>query len=408
MSKCRFCGSELNISFIDLGMSPLANGYIKKNETESSELFYPLHAYVCKECYLVQLEEYESPQNIFSEYAYFSSYSTSWLNHAKNYTDMITERFEFDNKSLIVEIASNDGYLLQNFRKKKMNILGIEPAKNIAEEAIKNGVPTRVDFFGENLAENLVKENIKADLLIGNNVLAHVPNINDFVLGMKILLNKNGIITMEFPHIYNMIKENQFDTIYHEHFSYLSLLSVKKIFNVYKLEIFDVEELKTHGGSLRIYAKHAEDMSKMISENVNSILNKEIELGLDNIKTYITYSEKVKAIKRDILSYLIEIKNRGNTIVAYGAPAKGNTLLNYCGIGKDFLDYTVDISSYKQGLRLPGTHIPIHSPEQIFITKPDYVLILPWNIKDEVIEQMKLIRDWGGKFITLIPNVEVW
>lgn len=407
MHKCRFCGNELKETFVDLGMSPLSNSYLKFSTLQNKENFYPLHAYVCPKCYLVQLEEFESSEEIFSDYAYFSSFSKSWLKHAENYANMIVERFKFNSSSKVIEIASNDGYLLQYFIKKNIPVIGIEPAKNVADEAIKKGIPTKSEFFGADLAKKLINENMYADLLIGNNVLAHVPDLNDFVSGMKKLLADNGVITMEFPHLLKLIEKNQFDTIYHEHFSYLSLITVKRVFQKHDLDIFDVEELSTHGGSLRIYAKHIEDNTKDISINVDKIISKEIEMGLNKIETYKNFSEKVKKTKRDILNFLIHIKSEGKQICGYGAPAKGNTLLNYCGIGTDFLDYTVDISPHKQGLFLPGTHIPIFSPDKIRETKPDYVIILPWNIKEEIIEQMSFIKEWGGKFVTLIPNIEV-
>lgn len=405
---CRFCGNELKETFVDLGMSPLSNSYLKFENLQKKENFYPLHVYVCSECYLVQLEEFESPEEIFNEYAYFSSFSHSWLKHAENYVSKVMDEFEFDCKSKVIEIASNDGYLLQYFKERNIPVLGIEPAKNVAAEAIKKGIPTQSDFFGQKLADELVKKNIQADLLIGNNVLAHVPNINDFVLGMKRILKPTGIITMEFPHLLRLIEENQFDTIYHEHFSYLSLLTVKLIFKKHGLVIFEVEELTTHGGSLRIYAKHIEDNTKNISDNVLKIVNKELQLGLNKVETYKSFSEQVKKSKRDILNFLIDTKNQGKQVVGYGAPAKGNTILNYCGIRTDFLDYTVDISPYKQGLYLPGTHIPVLVPDKIIQTKPDYVVILPWNIKEEVMEQMSFVKEWGGKFVTLIPDIEVY
>jgi 2-polyprenyl-3-methyl-5-hydroxy-6-metoxy-1,4-benzoquinol methylase len=410
MSKiiCRFCGSEINQEFVNLGMSPFSNGYVKLENLQNEEKFFPLHTYVCSECFLVQLQEFESPKQIFTEYAYFSSVSNSWLNHSKNYVEMMIKRFVINSSMQVVELASNDGYLLQYFKKESIPVLGIEPAKNVALEAQRKGIPTLTDFFSEELAERLVKENIHADLLIGNNVLAHVPNINNFVIGMKKLLSTNGIITMEFPHILKLIEENQFDTIYHEHFSYLSLLTVIKIFKAHDLNIFDVEELPTHGGSLRLFAKHTQDNTKEISDNVKNVIDKEIKFGLNKINTYSSFSFKVKKTKRNILNYLIGLKNEGKQIVGYGAPAKGNTLLNYCGIGIDFVDYTVDRNSYKQGLYLPGTHIPIFSTDKILETKPDYVIILPWNLKYEIIDQMDIIKEWGGKFITLIPDIEVY
>lgn len=406
--KCRFCNSELKDTFVDLGMSPLSNSYVKSKDLKKKENFYPLHAYVCSECFLVQLEEFETPEEIFNDYAYFSSYSDSWLMHAKEYTEMAIERFSLNENSKVIEIASNDGYLLQYFKEKNIPVLGIEPAKNVAKEAEEKGIKTIKEFFGTTLTEELLTNNTKADLLLGNNVLAHVPDINDFVEGMKRILKPNGVITMEFPHLLKLMNENQFDTIYHEHFSYLSFITVKQIFESHGLQIFDVQELPTHGGSLRIFAKHIKDNSKEININVENLIEKETKAGLAAIKTYKTFSDNVKKTKRNILKVLIGLKDKGKNIVGYGAPAKGNTLLNYCGIGIDFLDYTVDRSSYKQGTYLPGTRIPVYSSEKIKETKPDYVIILPWNIKAEIMEQMKFIKEWDGKFVTLIPKVEVY
>ena len=402
--NCRFCGEELSITFVDLGMSPLSNSFLNKSELINKENYYPLHAFVCEECFLVQLGEFESPESIFSDYVYFSSYSTSWLDHAKSYTEKIIEILP-DNP-FVVEIASNDGYLLQYFREKNIRVLGIEPARNVADIAIKKGIDTISEFFGVNLANKLVNEGKKkADLLIGNNVLAHVPNINDFVEGMKIFLAEDGIITMEFPHIMKLIENNQFDTIYHEHFSYLSFFTVNKIFNRFGMKIFDVEELATHGGSLRIYATHAENNCKEVSVNVEQLLIKEIKFGINSIETYKNFREKVKSSKRDLLSKMIDIKNMNQNIVAYGAAAKGNTLLNYCGIRQDFIDYAVDLNPIKQNMYLPGSHIPVFSPDIIKETKPEYILILPWNIKDEIIEQLSYTREWGCKFLIPIPIV---
>lgn len=404
---CRFCGSELKDTFVNLGMSPLSNSYIKLGNLKKKENFYPLQAYVCSNCFLVQLEEFESPENIFSDYAYFSSYSSIWLNHAEEYVSMITNKLNLGTDSTVMEIASNDGYLLQFFKSKSIPVIGIEPAKNVAIEAEKKGIYTIKNFFSLELAQDLKRNKVEADLLIANNVLAHVPNINDFVAGMKTILKYNGVITIEFPHLLRLINENQFDTIYHEHYSYLSLVSVAKIFEKHSLLIFDVEEVSTHGGSLRIYAKHFDDFTKEVSNNVAKITNEEIEFGLENLSTYKAFSQKVQSIKRNILSFLIGCKDEGKQIVGYGAPAKGNTLLNYCGIGTDFLDYTVDRNPHKQSLFLPGSHIPIYSTNKIIETKPDYVVILPWNIKEEVMQQMRIIKDWDGKFVTLIPTIEV-
>ncbi|MBU7008565.1 class I SAM-dependent methyltransferase [Phosphitispora fastidiosa] len=404
---CRFCDTRLNISFVDLGMSPLSNAYLPPEKLQEKENFYPLHAYVCEKCFLVQLEEFETPEQIFGDYAYFSSYSESWLKHARDYTKHMISRFALSAQHQVVEIASNDGYLLQYFKAAGIPIMGIEPAANVAKAAQQKGIPTIVAFFGQQTARALAGEGKQADLLIGNNVLAHVPDLLDFVSGMKILLKPQGIITMEFPHLLRLIQENQFDTIYHEHFSYFSLTTVNKVFTAQGLTLFDVEELPTHGGSLRIYARHTEDRTKPVDLRVTKLLTREETAGIRQIRTYQTFGEQVKETKRKILKFLIRFKEEGRTIVGYGAPAKGNTLLNYCGIGTDFLDYTADRSPFKQGLYLPGTHIPVESPDKIRETKPDYVIILPWNLKDEVAEQMAYIREWGGKFIVLIPKVTV-
>jgi len=403
--NCRFCGAPLRHTFCDLGMSPLSNAYLKPAQLQQMEPFYPLHAYVCEQCYLVQLQEFESPANIFSDYAYFSSYSESWLKHAKAYTEYMIERFGFNSASQIVEIASNDGYLLQYFKDKNIPVLGVEPAQNVATVAQAAGIPTVTKFFGVKTATELANEGKTADLLLGNNVLAHVPDINDFVGGLKKLLKPHGVITMEFPHLLRLMDQNQFDTIYHEHFSYLSFSTVETVFAKHGLILFDVEELTTHGGSLRIFARHTEDDSKPLTERVENLRQLEKQTGLNDIKTYHNFAEKVRATKRNILDFLIQTKRAGKTIVGYGAPAKGNTLLNYCGIRDDFIDYTVDRSPHKQGLFLPGTHIAIHHPDKIKQTKPDYVLILPWNLKDEIIEQMTYIREWGGQFVVLIPEI---
>lgn len=405
--KCRFCGQELKDTFVNLGLSPLSNSYVKKDALNKGEYFFPLHVRVCQNCFLVQLEEYESPADIFTDYAYFSSYSDLWLAHAKKYVEMVTKRFSLTENSQVVEIASNDGYLLQYFLEKNIPVLGIEPAKNVAKVAIAKGIHTISEFFGAELAEKLVTEKGRADILLGNNVLAHVPDLNDFVAGLNILLNDDGVITMEFPHLLNLIAENQFDTIYHEHFSYLSLLTVQKVFATHGLRIFAVQELNTHGGSLRIFACKESCLKHQQEESVGQLLAKEIAFGLDKIDTYLDFSEKVKKVKYDLLQLLVELKNQGKTIVAYGAPAKGNTLLNYCGVKNEFLDYTVDRSPHKQGLFLPGTQIPILDPAEILQTKPDYVLILPWNLKEEIMSQLEYIRQWEAKFILPIPKVEV-
>ncbi len=405
--QCRFCKTELKHTFVDLGMSPLSNSYLKPAQLNKAEKFYPLHAYVCDRCFLVQLEEFESPDHIFSDYAYFSSYSDSWLKHCQQYTSLMIEQFGFNQSSQVIEIASNDGYLLQYFQKQNIPVLGIEPAANVAEVAIAKGINTLVTFFGIATAKELVSQGKQADLLLGNNVLAHVPDINDFVAGMQVALKPQGVITMEFPHLLQLIDRNQFDTIYHEHFSYLSLITVSQIFAAHGLTIFDVDELSTHGGSLRIYAKHNHNNQLTISDRLTSLQTKEKDAGLDQVQTYLEFSDRVISTKHKLLNFLIDVKRIGKTIVGYGAPAKGNTLLNYCGIRNDFLDYTCDRSPHKQGLFLPGTHIPIYSPDQIQITKPDFVLILPWNLKDEIQEQLAYIREWGGKFVVPIPEVEV-
>lgn len=406
-NRCRFCENTSEHTFVDLGMSPLSNAFVNQNHFNKAEKFYPLHAYTCGHCFLVQLDQFESPDHIFSDYAYFSSYSESWLNHAQNYTNLMIDRFRLDQSSQVIEIASNDGYLLQFFQKQNIPILGIEPAANVAQVAEAKGISTLVKFFGIETAQGLVMQNKKADLLLGNNVLAHVPDLNDFVAGMKIILKSEGILTMEFPHLLQLIQQNQFDTIYHEHFSYFSFTTVEKIFAHHGLTLFDVEELSTHGGSLRIYGKHDDNQTLAISDRVSLLKNKEQKAGLDKFETYSQFSDQVMSTKRQLLSFLIEIKNAGKTIVGYGAPAKGNTLLNYCGIGTDFLDYTCDRSPHKQGLFLPGTHIPIYHPDKIAETKPDYILILPWNLKDEISSQLCYIREWGGKFVVPIPVVEV-
>jgi len=406
--NCRFCGTQLRHTFVDLGMSPPCESYRTLEQLNEMEPFYPLHVHVCDHCFLVQLQEYISPADIFSEYAYFSSYSDTWLQHAKNYVDMAVDRFQLNQESQVIEIASNDGYLLQYFVAKGIPAIGIEPAANIAEVAIKKGVPTIVEFFGEKTAREQADKGNQADLLLGNNVLAQVPDLNDFVKGMKIILKPQGAITIEFPHLMRLMAENQFDTIYHEHFSYFSFITTEKIFAAHGLTLFDVEELPTHGGSLRIYAGHAEDSSKQISQRVIELKAREEAAGFTSLDCYFSFSEQVKETKRKLLDFLIKAKREGKSIAGYGAPGKGNTLLNYCGIRTDFLDYTVDRNPYKQGKFLPGTHIPIFHPDKINETQPDYVVILPWNFKEEIIAQMAHIRKWGGKFVVPIPEVQVY
>ncbi len=405
--NCRICEARLAVSFCDLGMSPLSNAYLDTEKLGDMEPFYPLHARVCGECFLVQLDEFETPAAIFSDYAYFSSYSDSWLAHAKQYTDAVIRRFKLGASHRVVEVASNDGYLLRYFKERGVAVLGVEPAANVAQVAKQAGIPTVVRFFGIETARALVTEGHSADLLVGNNVLAHVPDVNDFVAGMKILLKPGGVITMEFPHLMRLMAENQFDTIYHEHFSYFSLLTAQQLFARHGLVLFDVEELSTHGGSLRIYGRHLEDGSKPIDAKVPSLIARERTAGLAQIETYASFAEKVRETKRKLLEFLIVAKREGKTVVGYGAPAKGNTLLNYCGVRGDFLEYTVDRSPHKQDKFLPGTRIPVYSPDRIRETRPDYVLILPWNLKDEIVEQMAHIREWGGKFVVPIPEVQV-
>jgi 2-polyprenyl-3-methyl-5-hydroxy-6-metoxy-1,4-benzoquinol methylase len=408
-NSCRFCATKLTHNVVDLGMSPLCQKHITPEQFNQAEKFYPLHAYVCDQCWLVQLEEFATPDEIFAEnYAYFSSFSDTWLEHCRQYTELMIDRFGFNSQHQIVEIASNDGYLLQWFAQKGIPVLGIEPAENVAAVAIDKGIPTEILFFGTQTAQDLVAKYGHADLLLGNNVLAHVPDINDFVLGMKKMLAREGIITMEFPHLKNLIEGNQFDTIYHEHFSYLSFVAVNQIFAHHGITLFDVQELPTHGGSLRIFGRHTEDLSKPITTKVQELLQQEQQLGLQTLAYYAAFEEKVKETKRKLLSFLIEAKRAGKTIVGYGAPGKGNTLLNYCGIRRDFLDYTVDRSPHKQGNFLPGTRIPIYHPDKIKETRPDYVLILPWNLKTEISQQMAYIKEWGGKFVIPIPAVQVF
>ena len=406
--RCRFCETPLEYSFADLGMSPLANSYLNLEHLQQMEPFYPLCVYVCENCYLVQLPQFATPEHIFSHYAYFSSYSETWLNHAKTYAQLMIERFGFTTNSHVIEIASNDGYLLQYFKQKGIPVLGVEPALNVAQVAAAAGIPTIVKFFGVETATVLASEGKQADLLIGNNVLAHVPALNDFVQGMKILLKPQGIITMEFPHLMRLMEENQFDTIYHEHFSYFSLTTVEKVFNKHGLTLFDVEKLPTHGGSLRIYARHTENTSRTIEKQVTDLKDRETSAGLTRLQHYLAFDDKVKATKRQLLAFLISAKQEGKSVVGYGAAAKGNTLLNYCGIRSDFIDYTVDRSPHKQGRFLPGTHIPIYHPAKVKETMPDYLLILPWNLKDEIMEQMADIRQWGGQFLVPIPEVKVY
>jgi SAM-dependent methyltransferase len=405
--KCRYCKTELVHTFVNLGMSPLSNNFLSEENKSEMERFFPLHVFVCHHCFLVQLPVYEDPQHIFQDYAYFSSYSESWLNHTQQYADMIIERQRLNEKSFVVEIASNDGYLLQNFVKKGINALGIEPAKNIAQIAKEKGVATDSAFFDVTYAKKMLKENKQADLIIVNNVLAHIPDINNFVQGIHLILKEDGIATFEFPSVLNLVKSNQFDTIYHEHFSYLSLHVVDKLFISYGLKIFDTEELLTHGGSLRVYACKDNNTKIHRSVHVSQILEKESLCGVNDLNMYLQFSDVVKRTKRKILRTLIDIKQQNKTIIGYGAPAKGNTLLNYCGIRDDFLNYTVDINPYKQSKFLPGTHLPIFHPQKINDDKPDYIFILPWNLRDEIMTQLSYVKNWGCKFIVPIPDVEI-
>jgi len=406
-ATCRFCAAPLEHSLVDLGMSPLCQTHITPEQLNHMEPFYPLHALVCGQCYLVQLEQFVAAGDIFSEYAYFSSYADSWVEHARRYCDLMEKRFGLTKKSKVVEIASNDGYLLQHFVAKNIPVLGIEPAANVARVAIEKGIPSEVVFFGRETAKNVAAKHGHADLLLGNNVLAHVPDLNDFVAGMKILLAPSGVITMEFPHLYQLMKLNQFDTIYHEHFSYFSFYTVEQVFKAHGLTLFDVEEIPTHGGSLRIYGRHTQDTSKSVSAKVEELRAREIAEGFNTLEKYRAFGEQVKETKRKLLDFLIRAKTAGKKIVGYGAPGKGNTLLNYCGIRTDFLEFTVDRNPYKQGKYTPGTHIPILDPEALIAARPDYVLILPWNLEAEIVEKMAIVRSWGGQFVIPIPSVRV-
>ena len=406
--NCRFCKTTLNDVFIDLGNAPASNSFLDKEALNEPEAFYPLKVFTCPSCFLVQVDEYKKSDAIFdSTYVYFSSYSTSWLAYAKAYVEKMQERFQYTKDTLVIEIASNDGYLLQYFKQKNIPVLGIEPTANTAAAAAEKGIPSVIDFFGVRLAEKLAAEGKKADLLLGNNVLAHVPDIVDFVGGMKILLKENGVITMEFPHLMQLVDNNQFDTIYHEHFSYLSFHTVQAIFQAAGLELFDVEELSTHGGSLRIYAKHQEDDSKPINENVAALLQKEKEKGMLEMRYYTNFQQKAFGIKQQLLQFLLDQKKAGKKVAAYGAAAKGNTLLNYCGIKNDFIDFVVDANPHKQNKFLPASHIPVVNEAHLKETKPDYVLILPWNLREEITRQLAYIKDWDGKFVTAIPSLQV-
>ena len=406
---CRFCKAPLMHEFIDLGHAPASNSFLTKEQLNEPEIYYPLKVFVCSQCFLVQVDEYKKSDAIFSsDYVYFSSYSTSWLAHARTYVEMVESRFALNEESLVIEIASNDGYLLQYFNEKGIPVLGIEPTSNTAEVARGKGIETITDFFGSQLAKTLAGNGRKADLLLGNNVLAHVPDIVDFVAGMKIILKQEGVITMEFPHLLQLIQHNQFDTIYHEHFSYLSLYTVQKIFESQGLELFDVEEIPTHGGSLRIFAKHLENKALRISNSVNSLLSNEHKLGVDRIDRYKDFDKRVKKIKFDLLSFLLQAKKDNKTVAAYGAAAKGNTILNYCGVKNDLIEFVVDANPNKQGKYLPASHIAVCDEQELRKGKPDYIFILPWNIRDEIVKQLHYVRDWEAKFVISIPELNIF
>jgi SAM-dependent methyltransferase len=403
-----FCGSGNLHSVVDLGMSPLCESYVPAERLNEMEPFYPLHVFVCADCYLVQLDEYVGPEDIFSEYAYFSSYSDSWVKHMEKYAHAVTDRLSLNAESLVIEVGSNDGYLLKHFAGMGIPVLGIEPAANVAQTAIDQGIPTWVEFFGVETARQLVAEGRQADLIAGANVMAQIPDINDFVEGLRIALKPEGVITIEFPHLMRLIEGNQFDTIYHEHFSYFSLYSAERIFEAHGLAAFDVEELKSHGGSLRVHARHAEGAEGHITARLRRLRETEGAAGVDSLSYYADFAERVKETKRKLLAFLIDAKRENKKISGYGAPGKGNTLLNYCGVRTDFLDFTVDRNPYKQGKFLPGTHIPIHHPERIGQEKPDYIVILPWNLKAEISEQLSYVREWGAKFVVPIPETQVF
>lgn len=407
--KCRFCSSDNLNLFIDLGMSPPSNSFLTIEQLNSPEVYFPLKLWICKDCFLVQIDEYKNAREIFNnDYAYFSSYSTTWLKHSKNYVDMISKRLDLNSESLAIEIASNDGYLLQYFKEKSIPCLGIEPTANTAKVAKEKGINTLTEYFTEGQAKQVAIDYGKADLILGNNVFAHVPDINDFVKGLKELLKTSGTITLEFPHLLTLIENNQYDTIYHEHFWYFSVYALQNVFKKHRLAIYDIEELSTHGGSLRLYLKHAENKFLPVLNTVQNILDKEIKYGIDKFDYYQAFVKRVSNNKLDILEFLIRQKKDGKIIAAYGAAAKGNTFLNYCGIKNDLVDFVVDASPIKQNKLLPGSHIPVVSEEVLKLEKPDYVLIFPWNIKEEILNQIRYIKDWGGKFVVAIPNLEIF
>jgi SAM-dependent methyltransferase len=405
---CRCCGAPLSETFANCGLTPMANAFIQPSRADRMEPFYPLHAYVCGQCYLVQLASFESPGEIFSDYLYFSSFSTSWLKHAEDYAAKLSQRLSLGAHSSVVEVASNDGYLLQYFAQRGVKVLGIDPAANVAAVAVEKGIPTEVAFFGAETAARLRSQGVSPDLMAANNVLAHVPDLHDFVEGFRVLLAPSGVATFEFPHLLQLMRHNQFDTIYHEHFSYISLHLAERIFGQHGLVVFDVEELPTHGGSLRIFVRHAANTAQAETPAVGALRQVEVEAGLLDIATYRRFAEGVVETKCALLEFLVEARRNHKRVVAYGAPAKGNTLLNYCGVGPELIDFTVDRSPHKQGLLLPGTRIPIRAPESIAAAKPDYLLILPWNLREEIASEMAGVREWGGKFVVPIPTVEVF
>jgi SAM-dependent methyltransferase len=404
---CRFCGAGLSRTFVDLGMSPLCETYPAAEDLNRGEMYYPLHVYVCERCWLVQLQEYERPENIFTDYPYFASFSDSWLRHCERYCDQITSRLNLTEKSFVAEVASNDGYLLQYFVRRGIPALGIEPAANVARAAVDKGVPTLVRFFGTAVAQELVRDGRAADLVIGNNVLAQVPDLNDFVAGLQTLLKPDGVLTLEFPHLLRLIELNEFDTIYHEHFSYFSLLSTQRILDGHGLRIFDVEELKSHGGSLRIFACRAESRIHAVTANVRKVLDDELAADLNRPAGYESFARQVQSVRLELLQFFLTAGREGKTVAGYGAPGKSATLLHYCGIGKDFLQFTVDRSVHKQGRYLPGTHIPIHHPDYLLQQKPDYIVILPWNLREEIMQQLQYVREWGAQFVVPIPRLAV-
>ena len=404
---CRFCGEGLKHVVVDLGMSPLCQSQVERENLNRHEVFYPLRAYVCENCWLVQVHEHVAGEEIFSHYAYFSSFSDSWLSHASKYVDAITDRLQLNGSSHVVEVASNDGYLLQNFVNKGISCLGIEPAANVAQVAIDKGIPVDVSFFGVETATRIASEGRKANLLIANNCLAHVPDLNDFVGGMKVLLAAGGVINVEYPHLLNIIEQNHLDTIYQEHYCYHSLYTLEQVFAHHGMRIFDVEEIPTHGGSLRIHVSHDDDETKPVSDAVHEIRQREIDRGLTTLSTFEAFAERVKHTKWNLVEFLISAKRDGKRVVGYGAPGKGNTMLNYCGIREDLIDFTVDRNPFKQDSFLVGSRIPVHAPEMIDEVKPDYVLIMPWNLRDEIVEQLQHIREWGGQFVVAIPELEI-